>query len=142
MVGKSGKSTWRWIALGVASVTGVALLAWFALRGSELPEPDRDLRLTYEAHARKDLEEAMIGRGLSSYLARNVCAITPETYGPMEGRTQRHLREDPTLAAAVERGRQEAEQGWHEAQAANREAAFREMHCPSLLAVLQRHVND
>jgi hypothetical protein len=142
MVGKPGKPAWRRWALGAASVAGLALLAWFALRGSELPEPDRDLRLQYEAQERKAQEDTMAARGLASYLARSVCAIAPETYGPMEGRTQRHLREDPTLAAAMERGRREAEQDWRAAQAANREAAFRASHCPGLLAVLQRHIDD
>lgn len=141
MVGKLGNPAWRWVAFGMASVAGATLLAWFALRGSELPEPDRELRLQYEAQARKEAEDQMVTRGLVSYMARHVCAIPPETYGPMEGRTQRRLREDPALATAVERGWQEAERDWHKAQAANREDAFREI-CPSLRAMLLRHVND
>lgn len=142
MVGKAGLSVSRWAAFGIASAAGAALFAWLVLGGSELPEPDRDLRLQYEAKMRRQQEEAMAGRGMTSYLARQVCAIPAQTYGPMEERTQRRLREDPTLAAALERGRQEVERDWREAQAANREAVFRETHCPDVLAVLQRHVND
>ena len=142
MVGKTGLSPSRWAVFGIACAVGAALLAWLVLRGSELPEPDRDLRLQYEAQLRKEQEEVMAGRGMTSYLARQVCAIPAQTYAPMEERTRRHLREDPTLAAAVERGRQEVERDWREAQAAHREAVFRQTHCPDVLAVLQRHVND
>lgn len=142
MVGKAGRSVSLRVAFGIAFVAGAALLAWLVLSGNELPEPDRDLRLQYEAQARKQQEETMAGRGIASYLARQVCAIPAQTYEPMEERTRQHLSEDPTLAAALERGRQEVERDWREAQAAHREQAFRETHCPDVLAVLQRHVND
>jgi hypothetical protein len=49
------KRTWRWwVALGAASLAALSLLAWFARGLAELPEPDRDLRLQYEAQAQQE----------------------------------------------------------------------------------------